>query len=308
MEYLFHLSQNGRREKDEPMNNSEAALARVPRDFDSLRSVIIERKAAMPKRLAQVAAYALSNPDDMAFGTAASIAAAADVQPSTLVRLAHHLGYEGFSDLQNVFRARLRDRTLSYEERLLSLEAGTSADSDTELLSGFINAASQSLSRLAGTIDGRTFSKSVDLLARAETIYLVAKRRSYPLTAHIAYAFGKLGIRHQIIASPNGIDAEIAGFATEKDAVIAASFAPYAAESLAQAQELAARGVPIVAITDSVFSPLAAAATHWLEVSEADYAGFRSLSASMALAMALPVAIAECRRSLKRAAPHRATE
>ena len=41
-------------------------------------------------------------------------------------------------------------------------------------------------------------------------------------------------------------------------------------------------------------------ATHWFEVSEADYAGFRSLSASMALAMALPVAIAEKRRSLMR--------
>ncbi|WP_312414503.1 MurR/RpiR family transcriptional regulator [Shinella sp.] len=282
------------------MTSSEAAQTRVPRDFESLRSVIIERKETMPKRLAQVAAYALSNPDDMAFGTAASIATAADVQPSTLVRLAHHLGYDGFSDLQNVFRARLRDRTLSYEERLLSLEAGATASSDTELLSGFLNAASQSVARLASTVDGETFSKAVDVLARAETIYLVAKRRSYPLTAHIAYAFGKLGIRHQIIASPNGIDTEMAQFATGKDAVIAASFSPYAAESLTQAQELAGRGVPIIAITDSVFSPLAATATHWFEVSEADYAGFRSLSASMALAMALPVAIAERRRSLKR--------
>mgnify|MGYP001082414000 CR=1 FL=1 len=290
------------------MNSSEAALTRVPRDFDSLRSVIIERKATMPKRLAQVAAYALSNPDDMAFGTAASIATAADVQPSTLVRLAHHLGYEGFSDLQNVFRARLRDRTLSYEERMLWLEAGPAANSDAELLSGFLTAASQSVARLAGTIDGETFSKAVDLLARAETIYLVAKRRSYPLTAHIAYAFGKLGIRHQIIASPNGIDPEMTQFATTRDAVIAASFAPYAAESLTQAQELAARGVPIVAITDSVFSPLAASATHWFEVSEADYAGFRSLSASIALAMALPVAIAERRRSLKRSPKGNAVE
>ncbi|GMB81708.1 MurR/RpiR family transcriptional regulator [Shinella zoogloeoides] len=290
------------------MNNSEAALTRVPRDFDSLRSVIIERKATMPKRLAQVAAYALSNPDDMAFGTAASIATAADVQPSTLVRLAHHLGYEGFSDLQNVFRARLRDRTLSYEERMLSLEAGPAANSDAELLSGFLTAASQSVARLAGTIDGETFSKSVDLLARAETIYLVAKRRSYPLTAHIAYAFGKLGIRYQIIASPNGIDPEMTQFATSRDAVIAASFAPYAADSLTQAQEFAARGVPIVAITDSVFSPLAASATHWFEVSEADYAGFRSLSASIALAMALPVAIAERRRSLKRSPKRNAVE
>ena len=156
------------------MNDTEAALARVPRDFDSLRSVIIERKATMPKRLAQVAAYALSNPDEMAFGTAASIATAADVQPSTLVRLAHHLGYEGFSDLQNVFRARLRDRTLSYEERLASLEAGPAANSDTELLSGFLTAASQSVARLASTIDGEIFSRAVDLLARADTIYLVA--------------------------------------------------------------------------------------------------------------------------------------
>ena len=281
------------------MGESELASGRVPRDFESLRSVIIERKAQMPKRLAQVAAFALANPDDMAFGTAASIAAAAEVQPSTLVRLAHHLGYEGFSDLQNVFRARLRDRTLSYEERLASLEQGP-ANSDTALLSGFLNAAGQSVSRLASTIDGETFSKAVDLLARAETIHLVAKRRSYPLTAHMAYAFGKLGIRHQIIASPNGIDTEMAQFATARDAVIAASFSPYAAESLAQAQALADRKVPIVAITDSVFSPLAACATHWFEVSEADYGGFRSLSASIALAMALPVAIAERRRSLER--------
>ncbi|MDR6757272.1 DNA-binding MurR/RpiR family transcriptional regulator [Mycoplana sp. BE70] len=272
---------------------------RVPRDFDSLRSVIIDRKSTMPKRLMQVAAYALSHPDEIAFGTAASIAAAAEVQPSTLVRLAHHLGFDGFSDLQTVFRERLRDRNLSYEERLATLEKGA-ANSEDELLSGFIAAAGQSVARLAQTIDRKDFSGAVALLARAETIFLVAKRRSYPLTAHMAYAFGKLGIRHQVIASPNGIDAEIAAFATPRDAVIAASFAPYATESLAQAQALHERGVPIVAITDSAFSPLAACASHWFEVTEADYGGFRSLSASMVLAMALPVAIAEKRRSLDR--------
>jgi len=273
--------------------------ARVPRDFDSLRSVMIERKAAMPKRLAQVAAYALAHPDEIAFGTAASIATAAEVQPSTLVRLARHLGFHGFSDLQTVFRERLRERNLSYEERLATLERGA-ADSEDELLSGFLTAAGQSVARLAATIDRGAFSKAVDTLARADTIYLIAKRRSYPLTAHMAYAFGKLGIRHQTIASPNGIDSELARFATPRDAAIAASFAPYATESLAQAQALHERGVPIVAITDSAFSPLATCAAHWFEVAEADYGGFRSLSASMALAMALPVAIAEKRRSFNR--------
>ncbi|RXT29096.1 RpiR family transcriptional regulator [Rhizobium leguminosarum] len=278
------------------MDNDPQRHVRVPRDFESLRSTIIERKASMPKRLAQVAAFALGNPDEIAFGTTASIAAASDVQPSTLVRLAHHLGYGGFSDLQSIFRERLRDRTLSYEERLVTLEQASGDDEDANLLSGFIAAASQSVNRLAATVQSDTFTKAVNILASAETIYLIAKRRSYPLTAHMTYAFSKLNIRHQIVASPNGVDPEMVQFATPRDAAIAASFSPYAADSLSQSQELADRGVPVIAITDSAFSPLAACATHWFEVAEADFAGFRSLSASMALTMALPVAIAERRR------------
>ncbi len=283
--------------------DSDPQRARVPRDFESLRSTIIERKASMPKRLAQVAAFALSNPDEIAFGTTASIAAASEVQPSTLVRLAHHLGYEGFSDLQSIFRERLRDRTLSYEERLVTLEQSGGDDEDATLLTGFISAASQSVNRLAATVQTDTFAKAVDILAAAETIYLIAKRRSYPLTAHMTYAFSKLNIRHQIVASPNGVDPEMVQFATPRDAAIAASFSPYAADSLIQSQELADRGVPVIAITDSAFSPLAACATHWFEIAEADFAGFRSLSASMALTMALPVAIAERRRKLQHSKP-----
>jgi len=285
------------------MDNDPKRHARVPRDFESLRSTIIERKANMPKRLAQVAAFALGNPDEIAFGTTASIAAASEVQPSTLVRLAHHLGYGGFSDLQSIFRERLRDRTLSYEERLVTLEQSSGDDEDANLLSGFIAAANQSVNRLAATVQSDTFTKAVNILAGAETIYLIAKRRSYPLTAHMTYAFSKLNIRHQIVASPNGVDPEMVQFATPKDAAIAASFSPYAADSLSQSQELADRGVPVIAITDSAFSPLAACATHWFEVAEADFAGFRSLSASMALTMALPVAIAERRRKRQQSKP-----
>ena len=130
------------------------------------------------------------------------------MQPSTLVRLAHHLGYEGFSDLQSIFRERLRDRTLSYEERLVSLEQSGAEDEDASILSGFLSAASQSINRLAASVQTEAFARSVDILAAADTIYLIAKRRSYPLTAHMTYAFSKLGIRHQIVASPNGVDPE----------------------------------------------------------------------------------------------------
>jgi DNA-binding MurR/RpiR family transcriptional regulator len=267
-----------------------------PRDFESLRALMVDMKDALPKRLAQVAAYSLSNPDEVAFGTAASIATAADVQPSTLVRLAHHLGYDGFSDLQSIFRSRLKDKHLSYEERLSNLEQGGKHVEEAELLRGFLNAASQSINRLASTIDPAQFARAVDMLAGAETIYLIAKRRAYPLTAHMAYAFGKLGIRYVMVASPNGLEPEMAQFATARDIAFAVSFSPYAAETVTYSQAFTDRGVPLVSITDSVFSPLTSHSTVWFEVAESDYSGFRSISASMALAMALPVAIAERRR------------
>src|SRR6185295_5908210 len=94
---------------------------RAPRDFDSLRAVVGKRLGDLPKRLSQVGKYALEHPDEIAFGTAASIATAAHVQPSTLVRFAHQFGYEGFSDLQKVFRERLRERPSAYAERLRAL-------------------------------------------------------------------------------------------------------------------------------------------------------------------------------------------
>ena len=265
--------------------------------FEDLRNRIVSSGETFPRRLAQAAEYALAHPDEIALGTAASIAKAADVQPSTLVRLAHHLGYEGFTDFQSVFRGRLKSRASSYEERLERIESGIVADSsEGALLTGFLTSAHQSLEALSARIDPAEFGRAVKVLAGAETIYLVARRRTYPLAAHMSYAFAKLRIRAVMLDSANGIDDEIIAMATPRDAVVACSFAPYAPATVDQARAFAERKVPVISITDSALSPIASCATHWLEVAESDFAGFRSLSASMALAIALPVAVAEKRR------------
>lgn len=126
---------------------------------------------------------------------------------------------------------------------------------------------------------------------------MLAKRRSYPVASYIAYALGKLGIRNQLVESAAGLNAEMIGFATPADAAVAISFSPYAPATIDEARAVSDRGVPVVAITDSSFSPLAQFARVWFEVAEADFAGFRSISATMALAMALSVGVAEKRRA-----------
>lgn len=266
-------------------------------DFDSLRAAILERRSTLPKRLVQVAAYALDHPDEIAFGTAASIAASAGVQPSTLVRFAQSFGFEGFSGLQQIFRARLRERNSSYEERLRKLASdGHAVEESATIFNSFVAAAHTSLDALSNAIDPAAFERAVDILARADTIYLIAKRRSFPIATYMAYAFGKLKVRCQMVGTASGIDDELLAMAGPNDAAFAVSFSPYASESAIQARTLAGRGIPLIALTDSALSPLAENAQVWFELVEADYAGFRSLSASMAFAMALTVSVAEKRQ------------
>jgi DNA-binding MurR/RpiR family transcriptional regulator len=236
----------------------------------------------------------------MAFGTVASIAQEADVQPSTLVRFSQSLGYQGFSELQDVFRSRLRDRVLNYEERIEQLKEHTRASGKAGLIfDGFADASEKSLADLREKLDPAQLDMAVDMLAKAETIYLIGLRRSFPISSYMAYAFGKLGIRYVLVDSLGGLAAEDTSFATPKDVALTISFTSYASETVALAQTLAGRKVPVLAITDSPFSPLAALAQSWFEVQEANFEGFRSMAATLALAMTLTVAVAERRSSRK---------
>ena len=267
----------------------------APRSFDGLRDALMARKKTLPKRLAQVAAFTLANPDDIAFGTAASIAEQAQVQPSALIRFAQALGYQGFSDLQTIFRDRLRERVPSYEERLSALRATTGQGRAAALFSGFTEAAERSIRAVRSQIDPAQIDRAAAVLASAETIYLIGQRRSFPVTSYMSYALGKLGVRNVLIGSAAGIDSETVAFATPRDAALAVSFTPYASSAVALAKQVEGRGAAMVVITDSPLSPIVPESGLWFEIVEADYQGFRPMSATMVVAMTLSVAIAEAR-------------
>ncbi|HEY8382222.1 MAG TPA: MurR/RpiR family transcriptional regulator [Microvirga sp.] len=271
-------------------------LLEAPRDYDALRALLIARRETLPKRLKQLATFAIDHPEDIAFGTVAEIAEHAGVQPSTLVRFAQTLGYGGFSPLQQVFRARLRERFPDYRERLRVLRGAEAKGSrSATLLDGFLGAASLSLDRLRDTVTPRDLNRAIETLAKAETIYLLGARRVFPVTAYLAYAFGKLGIRAILIDHVAQLGPEQLSTATPRDAVLAISFTPYAPITAELAATASRRNVPVIAITDSAFSPLVYGADVWIEVAEADYGAFRSLSASFALAMTLAVGTGEKR-------------
>jgi DNA-binding MurR/RpiR family transcriptional regulator len=77
-----------------------------------------------------------------------------------------------------------------------------------------------------------------------------------------------------------------------RDLLIAASYHPYAPETVEVVGIAAARGAKILSISDSHVSPIAKAANVVLQVRDSETRGFRSLSASMCLAQALVIGFA----------------
>ena len=278
---------------DKPAHSGEPDL-----DFDGLRDQILERRAAMPKKLAQVAEFVVTQPDEIALGTVASIATQIGVQPSTLVRFSQTLGFSGFSGLQAVCRRKLQQRWPDYEERIRSLRAESQSDHAATLYAGFSEASIASILRLREQWDTVRFADASSALAQSGTIYLAGNRRSFPVTSYLAYLFGRLGIRYQLLFGFAGMDDHAMETVQPGDAMIAVGFTPYTPATIETAKIAAAKGVTLISITDSAFSPLASIATHWLEVAEEDFGGFRALGASFCLCMTLAAHIAELRAEM----------
>jgi DNA-binding MurR/RpiR family transcriptional regulator len=228
------------------------------------------------------------------------VALLAGVQPSTLIRFAQALGYSGFSEMQAVFLGHARERWPEYPERLEALGGSGQGRAAAALLRGFMQAGTESIERLGDTIEAETLHRAVEALAAAATIYLLGTRRSFPVTAYLAYALRRLGVRCELVEQSAGLGREQMALVGATDVLLAVSFTPYAPLTLEVATAAFRRGLTVVAITDSPFSPLVQVASVWLEVVEADHAAFRSLAGTFALAATLAVAVA-ARRDLSKA-------
>ena len=120
-----------------------------------------------------------------------------------------------------------------------------SASKSHVIFQGFTEAAEKSINTLQERLEPKKLDHAVEILSKAETIYLLGLRRSFPISTYMSYAFGKLGVRNVLIDAIGGLAQEELGFATKRDAVLAISFTPYASETVPW-QAAAARNVPIV--------------------------------------------------------------
>lgn len=265
-----------------------------PRDPEALRTRIIDSYPRLSTRLQQIAHFVLDHPNDMALETVATIAERAHVQPSTVIRFAQSLGFSGFSEMQRLYHTMLLENVSSYSERMrraLSMSGEAPPGDASQILREFCTANTAALEHLHEGFSLQSLRRAVDSLARARVVHLVGVRRSFPVAAYLAYALIHAGCRAHLVNGLAGQFEEQSQLMEPRDVLIAISAHPYAGETQTVAESAARARVPIIAMTDSLVSPLARLASLCLIVSEADLRGFRSLTANLCLAQTLVVAL-----------------
>lgn len=267
-------------------------LAGPPASVEEFCARLADILDDLPRRLRQCADFIAANTDRIAVSTVAELATGADVPPSAVMRFCQILGFSGFSEMQRLFREAYSPGWPDYSTRLKNLKEG-GAGSPSALLAEFIEAGRQSLEALAKSADETALQQAVSVLAAADTVHIVGLRRAFPVASYLAYIFEKMAVPAMLHDGVGKLDHRFA--LRPNDAVLAITFAPYSEETLTLAQDAKARGLPVVALTDRMASPLVRFSDAILTVPEVDFGAFRSLSATIAMAIALAVAIGSAR-------------
>ncbi len=263
----------------------------APQSVDAFRARLTALGDGLPKRLQQCATHVVANLDRIAVSTVAEMAAGADVPPSAFMRFCQIMGFSGYSDLQRLFREAYVPGFPDYATRLANLKSG--AGGAGRLLAEFIEAGRMSLEGLAKSVDEAALAQAVEVLSRAGVIHVVGMRRAFPVASYLAYVFEKMSVPAMLHEGAGKLDQRHA--LRGGDAVLAISFAPYSEETLSLAADARARGLAVIALTDTLSSPLARGSDAVLTVQEVDFGAFRSLSATIAMAITLAVAVGTAR-------------
>ena len=210
-----------------------------------------------------------------------------------MVRFANALDFGGFSEMQQIFRGRLVERSVSYRERIeqlrLSKRNGDRASGPTGVLHQSVSDAITELGHLEETVTAAQFHAAIRLLAGAPQIHVLAQRRAFPVACYLAYALSQLELRTHLLDGVGGMLGESVRGIAPREVLIAVSFRNYSPGVIEAAAECHRRGVPVIAITDSPLSPLKANARVSFELGDDSSRPFRSLVAPLCLAQALVV-------------------
>jgi DNA-binding MurR/RpiR family transcriptional regulator len=234
-----------------------------------------------------IAEYILKHYDKAAFMTAAKLGISVGVSESTVVRFANELGFSGYPKLQKSLQELIKNKLTTVQR----IELSNDLVSEETALKGVLKSDMENIRATLEKINHKTFEDVVNSIFAAKKIYIIGLRSASALSEFLGfYLHLILDNVHVVGYGVSDIFEQIINV-SEDDLVIGIGFPRYAARTIESLSYAKSRGAKVVAITDSLLSPLAARADYTL-IAQSNMASFvDSLVAPLSVINALIISV-----------------
>jgi DNA-binding MurR/RpiR family transcriptional regulator len=235
----------------------------------------------------RIAHYILDNFDKAPYMTAAKLANMVDTSESTVVRFAVELGFAGYPEMARAMQEQAL-YSLTAAQRLKV--ANETIDRD-DVLKSVLKADISRIKETMEDIDRDTFDKIVEELLKAEKIYILGVRSSAALAMYTGFYFNLIFDNVHLVRTTSASEMfEQILSAGPGDVVLGISFPRYSKRTSKAMEYTGKKGAYVVAISDSVNSPIAKWADSTL-IARSDMTSFvDSLTAPLSVINGLIVA------------------
>ena len=186
--------------------------------FESLVESYEGRLSDSDKELISIV---LGEPSEAVYLSSAELASKAAVHASTVVRLAHKIGYEGFPAMRNHIRENVQSRPTSFPTQQRKLDQIKTSSN----LSTLIEAEILALSSVINSVTQNQIDLAAKVLANAGTVFIVGRGSAAPLVVHLERRLRRNAIRTEVALNLQWRDlAEHAIGLRHNDAIIIFAF------------------------------------------------------------------------------------
>ena len=242
------------------MSQSKETLALIDTRTPQSQEAVVERLLAvyesLPGQLQISARYIIDHSHEVGLQSMRTLATNADVHPNSFVRLARHLGFDGYDDMRERFRDFVRGGVGSSPDRVRWLQDMAKKGGSAEILGSMASACLENTERMFEQQSIQDLDKAVDWMTGSKRVFVLGLGLAYPLAYNFWYV-ARMGFDHFILTPRHGSQpSDDIIRITEGDCLLAMTFQPYRRETLEAVRLAKARGAKTIGVTDSNASAL----------------------------------------------------
>jgi DNA-binding MurR/RpiR family transcriptional regulator len=268
-----------------PLRKAEAKAPPNPISSGDVIEELRRRYDRLTESQKRIAEYIVEHSQTVAFSTVDQMAAALDVNPSTIVRFTYRLGLNGFPDLQERMRELVRGQLSRTGDPIN--ESQVAGHLEGTSFGASLSHDWQNLHRTISSVDAEAFGRAVNILVRARRVYIVAGFTTFPVAHYFALVADRLRSEISLLASNDAFATPRLVEIKPEDCVLAFTFPRYAAATHRVAVWAKEHKAKVIAVTDSPISALGQLADVVLLAFSAGTGMQNSMVAPMAIANAL---------------------